>query len=305
MPQYYSGPISGLPPALGPVLSSNLYPATDITDLTQSPAGSTKKYSIAQLQQFLVGTIVGSNIQSAYVATTGSNLNAAYSNGDAGVGATLTNTGTLSAITIDSITLTIGNRVLVKDQTAAYENGVYVVTTVGDNVSIPWVLTRAPDYDGSIRVPMQGDFIGIVTGSQNQLTFWFQTAPGPIIVGTSTLTFQESMGEEFGFNWVYLSTTSVTASVNTGYVIGNSALTTITLPSVANIGETIIVQGSGASGWVLQCNTGQFINMGDISTSSGGSLSSGNRYDTIEIVCIFPNTLWSAGYAVSAGLTIV
>jgi hypothetical protein len=303
MNYYNTIPISQLQPGVQ-VLSTDEYPATDILDLTQSPSGTTYKYSVSQLQQYLVTTTIGSNIQSVYVGTTGSNLTASYNNGTAGQGATLTNSGTLAALVIDSTSLVVGNRVLIKDQTAASENGIYVVTAVG-SASAPWVLTRAMDYDGTIRNPSQGDFVGIVTGSLNQLTFWFQVAPNPIIIGTSSILWAESMGQQFSFEWIYLTGTAETAAVNTGYIIAASGATTITLPSSANVGDTIRIQGSGVGGWTLQAGTGQFIFMGNTGTSSGGSLSSANRYDTIEAICIYPNSLWSVGFAVSAGLTIL
>jgi len=75
--------------------------------------------------------------------TTG-NLNATYNNGTAGVGATLTNAGTQVALTVDGILMTVGKRVLIYNQTAQAQNGVYTVTTVGDG-STNWVLTRSTD----------------------------------------------------------------------------------------------------------------------------------------------------------------
>jgi len=77
---------------------------------------------------------------------TAGNLNATYNNGSSGVGATLTNAGTQVALTIDGILMTVGKRVLVYNQTAQAENGVYEVTTVGDG-STNWVLTRTADAD--------------------------------------------------------------------------------------------------------------------------------------------------------------
>ena len=82
---------------------------------------------------------------SVRVATT-ANLTATASG--TGAGKTLTNSGTQAAITIDSIVLSSGDRVLVKDQTTAANNGIYTVTTVG-TASTNWVLTRATDADNS------------------------------------------------------------------------------------------------------------------------------------------------------------
>lgn len=191
---YYSEPISQLPPAPNGVNASNVYPATDPLDLTESPSGTTYKYSILQLQKFLTGSIVGSNVQSAIVATIGANLFSVYNNGLAGVGATLTNAGADVPFSLDGVPGYIGMVVLVKDQAQQLQNGVYTVTTLGDGAT-PWVLTRTPFYDGSTRTPMLGDFFGVVQGTENQLTFWFQTAPNPIVIGVSAIIFEESIGE--------------------------------------------------------------------------------------------------------------
>jgi phosphotransferase system glucose/maltose/N-acetylglucosamine-specific IIC component len=84
-------------------------------------------------------------ILAALVATT-ANLTAVYANGAAGVGATLTNSGVQVALTVDGVLTVVGNRILVKNQTTTFENGVYVVTVVGTGAT-DWVLTRATDYD--------------------------------------------------------------------------------------------------------------------------------------------------------------
>ena len=82
---------------------------------------------------------------SCKIATT-ANLSATYNNGTAGVGATLTNSGTQATLTLDSTAANLNDRVLVKDQTDASENGIYTVTNVG-SASTNWVLTRATPED--------------------------------------------------------------------------------------------------------------------------------------------------------------
>jgi len=52
MGDYNSTPISQLPPG-SVTLATDLYPATDVTDETESPSGTTKKYAVGQLQTFL------------------------------------------------------------------------------------------------------------------------------------------------------------------------------------------------------------------------------------------------------------
>jgi len=74
------------------------------------------------------------------------NLAATYNNGTAGVGATLTNSGTQEALVIDGVTLSVNDRVLIYEQTDATQNGIYDVTDTG-SASTNWVLTRSSDAD--------------------------------------------------------------------------------------------------------------------------------------------------------------
>ena len=120
-------------------------------------------------------------------ATTGANLNATYNNGSAGVGATLTNAGTQAALVMDGITLSVGQRVLIKDQTSQFQNGVYVVSNIG-SASSNWVLTRATDYD-SLYLINPGNVVVVASGTVNGTTSWMQDSAQPTAIGTSNITF--------------------------------------------------------------------------------------------------------------------
>ena len=61
-----------------------------------------------------------------------------YNNGASGVGATLTKTVPLSALSIDGGSPTVGQRVLLKNQANSAYNGVYTVTIAGSGV-VAWV----------------------------------------------------------------------------------------------------------------------------------------------------------------------
>ncbi len=89
--------------------------------------------------------------QSCYVATAAALPAVTYANGVAGVGATLTATG-VGALTVDGEAIaSTGLRILVKDQAAQLQNGIYSVTTVGDG-SNAFVLTRTEDCDTSEQI---------------------------------------------------------------------------------------------------------------------------------------------------------
>lgn len=120
--------------------------------------------------------------QSCKFATTAT-LTATYSNGTAGVGATLTNAS--AAPTTDGITWVVGDRVLVKNQTTAFQNGIYTVTQITN----PWILTRAIDADTSAKIA--DSKLLIDQGTANGDTEWYQSSTAPTM-GTTALYFRRT-----------------------------------------------------------------------------------------------------------------
>lgn len=103
--------------------------------------------------------------------------------------------------------------------------------------------------------------------------------------------------------WNDVSGTSQAAAVNNGYIISNAGQTTVTLPATAAEGSVFAVQGKGAAGWILQMNTGQTCHLGSSATSSAGSLTSTNQWDSVTIVCVTANTTFAVT-AVIGSLTV-
>lgn len=130
--------------------------------------------------------IQGLDLEFACYVTTTSNLTATYINGTSGVGATLTNTGALAILTIDGVTPALNARILVKNQTNPIQNGIYILTTLG-NSTTPWVLTRSLDYNIASKIH-NGDLIPVTNGTVNANTLWRQTSV-ITMVGTSPITF--------------------------------------------------------------------------------------------------------------------
>lgn len=83
-----------------------------------------------------------------------STANLSVTGSGAGIGKTLTATAN-GALTLDGVSAQVGNRVLLKDQTTASDNGIYVVTDAG-SAGTPFVLTRATDFDGSPSAEVRG-----------------------------------------------------------------------------------------------------------------------------------------------------
>lgn len=98
--------------------------------------------------------------------------------------------------------------------------------------------------------------------------------------------------------------TTQAAAVNTRYIVANAGQTTITLPTTFAIGDVVIIKGLGAGGWILAAGTATTIRIGNATTTSAGSLTSSNQYDTVFVSGLVANTTWSVDYVLSSGLTI-
>ena len=119
------------------------------------------------------------------------NLASTYNNGTAGVGATLTASSN-GALSVDGVTPSVADRILVKDQTTAAETGIYVVTTVGDG-STAFVLTRATPEDQPSELS-GGAFVFVEEGSIGSNNGYTFTHTGQPTFGTTDLDVAQFSG---------------------------------------------------------------------------------------------------------------
>ena len=124
-------------------------------------------------------------------AATTADLSATYSNGSSGVGATLT-AGSNGAIVLDGVSLSVNDRVLVKDQSTASENGIYRVSTQGDG-STAFVLTRATPEDQPAELT-GGAFVFVEEGTANANNGYVFTHTGSPTFGSTSLDVAQFSG---------------------------------------------------------------------------------------------------------------
>lgn len=86
--------------------------------------------------------------------------------------------------TIDGVALSVGDRVLVKNQTNQTQNGTYVVSAGA------W--TRATDSDTGTE--LVNAFYFVQQGTTLQATGWVQSTPGPITLGSTNIVFSQFSG---------------------------------------------------------------------------------------------------------------
>lgn len=157
---------------------------TSVAEPTQSSDAATKNYVDA--------VKTGLDVKDSVRVTTTANLAATYANGASGVGATLTNSSTQAALTIDSIVLATNDRVLVKDQTTGLQNGFYIVTNTG-SASTNWVLTRSLDADQNTEIT-PGAFTFVEEGTVGNDNGYVCTNVGTITIGTTAISFVQFSG---------------------------------------------------------------------------------------------------------------
>ena len=203
---------------------------TSVT-VTQDPVSAlqlaTKQYVDAVAQGLDAKASVRNGSTTAYTAT--------YSNGTAGVGATLTNAGTLVAFSADGVTNSVGDRVLIKNQASALQNGIYTVTTAGSG-AVAWVLTRATDMDTWAEVP--NSFVFVEDGTTLADTGWVCTSNAGGTMGTTAINWVQFSGAG-----TYTAGTGLTLT-GTQFSITNTAVTAGSYGSATQVGTfTVNAQG--------------------------------------------------------------
>lgn len=128
-----------------------------------TPVAATDAANKSYVDNVALGLDVKMSVRAA--TTVNGALATAYENGD----------------TIDGVTLATGNRILIKNQTTATENGIYTVNATGSP-------TRATDFATSYTVA--GAFTFVEEGTINADSGWVCTNnQGADVVGTDSLSF--------------------------------------------------------------------------------------------------------------------
>lgn len=151
--------------------------------------------------------------------------------------------------TIDGVTLVNQMRVLVKNQSNASQNGIYVYDSATND------LLRASDFDSAAEI-QGGDFVFVTGGTLYDNTGWVQTEKVTTL-GTDPITFVQfsGAGTYTAGNGLTLTgssfsiNTAITADVNSVQTLTNKTLTspTITSPTVSGLylsDNNIVIEGT-------------------------------------------------------------
>lgn len=220
---------------------------------------------------------------SAVLATAAALPACTYANGASGVGSTLTATGN-GALTVDGTAVTTGMRIVVKNQVAALQNGVYTVTAPG-SAGTPYVLTRAVDFDVPAEIP--GAFVFVEIGTTNGATGWTVASAGPFTIGTTAIPWTQFSGAG-----TYLNGTGLTLTGNI-FSITNTAVTAGTYGGASLI-PIIVVNAQGQATGVSTIAV-----VAPAGTLTGNSLPAGVTASFLTSVGALTGGSAGAGFAIN------
>jgi len=176
---------TGTMPSVTSSTSSSVKSSTDLVnrayiDSVVNP--TTWKVSVVCATTAALGT--SGNLVGGTITTT-------YNNGTSGVGATLTiaTSSNWTAITIDGYSFNTSDRVLIKNQASAFQNGIYTVTTKGTvGTTTSFVFTRATDADTSTE-NFEKHSLYVEYGTNYADNAFVNIINGDIVMGTTDIVY--------------------------------------------------------------------------------------------------------------------
>lgn len=124
------------------------------------------------------------------------NQTGTYFNGPVNNGVKATFTYATGVLTIDSVIVVVGDRVLLQNQTNANENGIYICIVTGA-VGISAILQRADDFQ-NIEQIRTGQYVSVSAGTVNASSIWCVIEPLPAILGINGLVFAAAAASGLG-----------------------------------------------------------------------------------------------------------
>jgi len=162
-------------------------------------------------------------------------------------------TGTITkdasdVVTIDSGTIALNDRILVKNQTTGQENGIYTVTVVGTS-EVALVLTRSLDCDSDTEVT-SGMFVHVEEGTANADKNFALTTNSPTL-GTDALVFTNILNTVQEYNEHLQEIAGLNSVANLTQIAGLTSVAklvdTLGVPTILHAKDDGVQQFSASS----------------------------------------------------------
>lgn len=219
-------------------------------------------------------------------------------------------TGTLVVFPAqDGITLALNDRLLVKNQTAAAQNGIYRLSTVGVAGTTAWVLTRAADADAASEIA--GAQVNVDQGSTQGGSVWDTDFKSTDTLGTTAMSWARMVDVTYLSSWAGSANVTTLGTVSTGTwsatnialnkggtnaaltaaagAVAFSNATSLALSAVGTSGQVLTSAGAGTPTWTSQSSlsvgtatTATNQSGGTVAATSGsfsGQITSTDTYD--------------------------
>ena len=191
--------------------------------------------------------------------------------------------------TVDGVSLSANNRILVTAQSTGSQNGIYLVSTVGSGSNGTWVRTNDANDTGEIEAGM---IVMVTEGSVYADTQWKLITDDPITIGSTALTFTQN----YSANSISGGTSNVTVYSNANVTISSAGTSNVLIVSSTGLVVAGTVSATG------NITGSYFIGNGSQLTGVAAGSTYSNSNVTSLLAAFGSNTISTTGTITSASL---
>ncbi len=220
--------------AVSPTITTAVLGSSTAT--TQTPSDNSTKLATTA---YVDNAVLGQNFKEACKYASTAALPSIVYNSGAG---TLTGVA-LAAISLDSSSPSVNDRVLIKNQVSQFQNGIYVVTATGSGIAV-FVLTRSSDANTSGEFKT-GDSVFITSGATLATTTWAYTGIDSPNFTSDAITYAQAAGQGSFTQGNGITITGVSIAIDTSVTVDKTTVQTLTNKTLTGNTAVNLISGSG------------------------------------------------------------
>jgi len=191
---------------------------------------------------------------------------------------------------VDGVSLSLNDRILVTGQSTASQNGIYYVTTVGTGSNGTWARSQDTNSTGEL---LGGTIVMVTEGTVYADTQWKLTTNDPITIGSTALTFVQN----YSANSISAGTSNVSVTSNANVTISSAGT-----PNVLTVSSTgVVVSGTASATGNITGN--YFFGNGSQLTGIAPSSTYSNSNVSAFLATFGSNTISTTGTVTAGNIT--